>query len=717
MRTLIGLSFLLLLSTSIKAQDIFLSTLNNLLYSLDLSDCSYQQIGAIPVSSTDISFHPNGNLYCVTSTGQLYQINPTTGASSFLHMFEPSASQLYTALTISAEGVFYVCGLGGDLWRYDLASDMGTFIGDVGFGAEGDLTFYDGELYMASENDNIVRVDIQVPSNSTIAVNGSVPGRIFGIVSFAESCDEISVYALTDNAANVYEVNFANGSLDFYCSIPLQVSGGASTFEFLGSNPVYIDEVAVDGFNCANADGAISITASGGVGALTYSLDGVDFQSSPNFANLPLITYTIYVADEVGCIRTQELVPTGDVPVFNEVRITNTTCGLTNGQIEVVVTGGLQPYEFYINGILRSSLTVTGLPAGNYQLEIIDAAGCSAMTQANLGGAGIPVISNINIVSTSCGEDNGYLSFSVTAGLAPFQFSLNGGPVQNNGDFPGLTSGQYTLNLVDQAGCTATASATILPSGIFLIDEVLVANASCGEDNGSIEIVAMGGIPPFSYKINNLGNVTTPIFTDLASGTYNLRAEDASGCFAETTVSLADTPPVMIELQNQQSASCLEEDGELTLSFFGGIGPLRLSQNGVTVSAEEKITALAAGTYQYILSDSLGCADSLMVILGAGNCPFYFPNIFSPNLDGVNDFFAPQGVSNSDAQILRMQIYDRWGGLVFEQGSGLLNDPKYRWDGRRLGENLSQGIYVYFMETQYADGTTEVFSGDVMLLR
>jgi gliding motility-associated-like protein len=717
MRTLLGLSFLLLLSTPIKAQDIFLSTLNNLLYSLDLSDCSYQQIGAIPVSSTDISFHPNGNLYCVTSTGQLYQINPTTGASTFLHMFEPGASQLYTALTISAEGIFYVCGLGGDLWRYDLASDNGTFVGNVGFGAEGDLTFYDGDLYMASENDNIVRVDIQVPSNSTIAVNGSVPGRIFGIVSYAESCDEISVYALTDNAANVYEVNFANSSLDFYCSIPLQVSGGASTFEFLGSNPVYIDEVAVDGFNCANADGAISITASGGVGALTYSLNGVDFQASPDFANLPLTTYTIYVADEVGCIRTQELVPSADVPVFNEVRITNTTCGLTNGEIEVVVTGGLQPYEFYVNGILRNSLTVNGLPAGNYQLEIIDAAGCSAMTQANLGGAGVPVISNVQVVSTSCGQNNGYLSFTVTAGLMPFQFSLNGGPVQNNGNFPGLSPGQYTLNLVDQAGCTATSTATILPSGVFEIDEVLVADAACGEDNGSIEIIATGGVSPFFYELNDLGNVATSVFTDLASGTYNIRAEDASGCFAETTVTLADTPPVRMELQNQQSASCLEEDGELTLSFTGGTEPLRLRQNGVMIGVEEKITALAAGTYEYILSDSLGCADNLTVTLGAGNCPFYFPNIFSPNLDGVNDFFAPQGVSNSDAQILRLQIYDRWGGLVYEQGSGLLDDPKYRWDGRRLGEDLGQGIYVYFMEAQYADGTTEVFSGDVMLLR
>lgn len=717
MRILFGLSFLLFVQFSATAQDIFLSTLNNLLYSLDLSDCSYQQVGVMPVSSTDISFHPNGNLYSVTSTGSIYEINPNTGESNLLHTFEPGASQLYTALTISAEGFFYVCGLGGDLWRYDLVSDDGMFLGNVGFGAEGDLTFYEGELYMAAENDNIVLVDTQVPSNSTIAINGSVPGRIFGVVSFAESCDEISVYALTDNAANVYEVNFNTNSLDFYCSIPLQVSGGASTFEFLGSNPVFIDDVFVDGFNCGMADGQLSITASGGVGVLTYSIDGVNYQDTPDFTGLALTTYTIYVADEVGCIRTQEIMPAADVPVFNEVRITNTTCDLDNGQIEVVVTGGLEPYEFFVNGMLVSSFTITDLPAGSYQLEVFDAAGCSAMSQANLGGVGIPVISNTTIISTSCGQDNGYLSVEITGGLTPFDFTLNGVPVSSQGDFPNLEAGIYTISLTDQAGCTASTTAAIAPSSIFEIDEVEIAGAICGENSGAITIQTVGGESPFMYELNGEGLTPTRFFASLNGGSYTLHAEDAAGCAADTVVVVPDTPPVSLSLVSQQAAACLKADGEVTLSLSGGTSPLSLSQNGFSIATEEKITDLAAGIYNYVLSDSVGCTANLTVALASGNCPLYFPNIFSPNLDGVNDFFVPQSVTNSNTQILRMQIYDRWGGLIFEQASGVLGDAKYRWNGSRLGDDMPQGVYVYFLEIEYLDGTTEVLSGDVMLVR
>ena len=102
---------------------------------------------------------------------------------------------------------------------------------------------------------------------------------------------------------------------------------------------------------------------------------------------------------------------------------------------------------------------------------------------------------------------------------------------------------------------------------------MLVATTTCGEDNGSIEIVVTGGIPPYSYEINDLGNEISPIFSDLAAGTYIVRAQDASGCFAETTVTLVDTPPVTIALQNQQSAYCIAQDGVVPLAFDGCTEP------------------------------------------------------------------------------------------------------------------------------------------------
>jgi gliding motility-associated-like protein len=203
----------------------------------------------------------------------------------------------------------------------------------------------------------------------------------------------------------------------------------------------------------------------------------------------------------------------------------------------------------------------------------------------------------------------------------------------------------------------------------------------------------------------------------LSSGPYSLQIIDAVLCRVDTVVVLADTPPVSLQIVNQQAASCLAADGGVLLDVAGGTGPLQLQQNGQDIPVLSNITALAAGNYTYTLSDSLGCTDDVGLVISAGNCPIYVPNVFSPNLDGTNDYFAPQSVNNSATQILRMEVYDRWGGLIFAKASGLVDDPKYRWDGTRLGELMLPGVYVYFLEVQYAEGETGVISGDVLLLR
>lgn len=698
--------------------EIFLSTLDNRLYRLNLNDCSYELVADMPIGTTDISFHPNGNLYGITGNGMLYEIDLANDNAILIHSFQSSSSQLYTSLTISAAGIFYACGLAGDLYNYDLTSDTGNFLGNVGWGAEGDLTFFNGELYMAAEDDNIVLVDIDNPGNSSIAIDGNVPGRIFGVVSYAASCEEVSVYALTNNAASVYEVNFDDNSLDLFCSIPLQVSGGASTFEFLGSNPVFVDDIVVDGFNCGAADGSISVTASGGVGALSYSLDGINYQASGVFTGLGVQEYIVYVADEVGCVRTDTVMAVANVPMFDELRITNTLCGESNGQIEVVVSGGVEPYEFYLNGVLSTTgLSVMNLSDGNYQLEIIDAAGCSATTQANLGGISPPTIVDLGLTSTTCGADNGSIEVELSGGLTPISYSLNGGPSQNTPDFSNLAPGTYTLDIVDFAGCSDAETFEILSSTGVAIEAVSVQDASCGQNNGGLSVEANGDGEPFLFGVAISSLEFSPTISELAADEYEVFVFNRFGCSDTTMTTILDSPPVELSLVSQQAADCQEDNGLLSVSTTGGTGLVRVTLNGALVAKPEDITGLAPGAYLVQALDELGCSDTLSTVIAAANCPVYVPNVFSPNRDGVNDFFFPQAAADAGIEIVRFQIFDRWGGALFEQGTGPIGDVRFRWDGRRAGEPLPQGVYVYFLELRYAEGETLQLSGDVTLLR
>ena len=64
-----------------------------------------------------------------------------------------------------------------------------------------------------------------------------------------------------------------------------------------------------------------------------------------------------------------------------------------------------------------------------------------------------------------------------------------------------------------------------------------------------------------------------------------------------------------------------------------------------------------------------------------------------------------------------MQIYDRWGELLFENLNFLPNDEFFGWEGRAKGEDVNPGVYVYVIEVEYINGETEVFAGDVTVIR
>ena len=92
----------------------------------------------------------------------------------------------------------------------------------------------------------------------------------------------------------------------------------------------------------------------------------------------------------------------------------------------------------------------------------------------------------------------------------------------------------------------------------------------------------------------------------------------------------------------------------------------------------------------------------------------YMPNAFSPDENGQNDILYPQ--SRVTEKVLTFRIFSRWGELVFENNNVITNDISIGWDGSFKGENLRQGVYIYFLEIEREDGRIEIVSGDVTLM-
>ena len=96
----------------------------------------------------------------------------------------------------------------------------------------------------------------------------------------------------------------------------------------------------------------------------------------------------------------------------------------------------------------------------------------------------------------------------------------------------------------------------------------------------------------------------------------------------------------------------------------------------------------------------------------------YTPNIFSPNGDGLNDLFTI--FTSTDAMSVNtLQIFDRWGERVYESPTDFIPGDEFNhgWDGRFKGQPAPNGVYIFLTEITFIDGRTEVFSGEVSLVR
>ena len=64
-----------------------------------------------------------------------------------------------------------------------------------------------------------------------------------------------------------------------------------------------------------------------------------------------------------------------------------------------------------------------------------------------------------------------------------------------------------------------------------------------------------------------------------------------------------------------------------------------------------------------------------------------------------------------------MNIFDRWGNNVFTRDNVTAGDPAQGWDGKYKSTPVTPGVYMYKIEVEYNDGTTELFSGDVTVIK
>ncbi|HEY3386585.1 MAG TPA: gliding motility-associated C-terminal domain-containing protein, partial [Saprospiraceae bacterium] len=228
------------------------------------------------------------------------------------------------------------------------------------------------------------------------------------------------------------------------------------------------------------------------------------------------------------------------------------------------------------------------------------------------------------------------------------------------------------------------------------------------------------------YSLNGAAPVASPVFNNLTPGDYTIEVIDNTGCKLQDTFTIYDLVVVDVSIVNYVNDVFVFDLGDtikLSYLYTGStidpdssvwkLGDSVLCTNCPTLELE----AYLAGQITLEAYDERGCySEDAITFQVVRERDVYVPNVFSPNGDGLNDYLTL--FTDADVtEITLMEVYTRWGDLVFHKEHFDPNIPTEGWDGKFRGETLNPGVYVYRMNILYGDGLEDHLAGDVTIIR
>lgn len=249
-----------------------------------------------------------------------------------------------------------------------------------------------------------------------------------------------------------------------------------------------------------------------------------------------------------------------------------------------------------------------------------------------------------------------------------------------------------------------------------------------GEPFGALDAAASGGTGTATYQWSN--SITTASNAGLNTGIYTVTVTDANGCTATAVDSIQDpVRPVVNPFVGQASVTDTTVNWGDIININAGndqtsngvnytwedvtnLGDVNFGSNTVPATSIRP-EPTTSGTYTLLVTATSadGCVDTGSVYVTVNiNDLLGIPTAFTPNGDGVNDYFRP---ANLDPQfIVEYKIYNRWGQLLFDD-----TNTTNQWDGRFNGVDQPTEVYIYLLRYQVPGQDARILRGEFTLLR
>ena len=361
-----------------------------------------------------------------------------------------------------------------------------------------------------------------------------------------------------------------------------------------------------------SADGEARLVSTGGVTPYAFSVGGA-FQNSGQFTGLTAGNFVAVVEDVNACTDTIPFVLNEppqlllDTLIWSQVRC----FGEDNGQISVAANGGSGAYEFQFETLgWGSQTTFAQLAPGSYLVQVRDDSACVDSAIFLIEQPDSLILSPADFRDIACfGGSTGEVLVSVSGGRSPWQFRLNGGPLQSDSLFTGLNAGAYVVRVQDDSLCTDTASFLLSQPPALEIDLVLQQDVRCfGENNGRIVVTANGGVAPYQFQLSSGAPQSDTIFANLSPGLYQVILTDDSACQTVLPDLRIQEPALFTATTGSEQVRCFgESNGVVFVNLAGGNGGYLTEWFTNPVQTGDSALGLPAGSYGFRSVDSLGC--------------------------------------------------------------------------------------------------------------
>ncbi|HBG71879.1 MAG: hypothetical protein A2W93_03800 [Bacteroidetes bacterium GWF2_43_63] len=462
-------------------------------------------------------------------------------------------------------------------------------------------------------------------------------------------------------------------------------------------------------------NGSATVSATGGSGSYSYTWSTVPVQSTQTATGLGAGSYFVTVSDgQCSAIDTALVIDIGG-PTLN-MSGNPDYCGQGLGTASVVATGGSGIYTYiWDTNPASTNTSVSGLTTGTYSVTVDDGGLCPGVASYIVQEIAGPELTIVSSTPELYGMFDGTATVAVSGGTGSITVVWNTNPPVTGTAITGLAHGTYIVVATDSKGCTDTIEVVVgLTTNTYLT--VSTTPDHCKHGDGTATVHIHNAIGNTAVEWNTTPLQTTETITGLISGGYLVTMTDSIGTYTNiayvynapgTVAAFSANPnPVTIGSPIQFINQSINAD-----LFFWDFGD---GDNSLEEFPIHTYGSVGEFTVWLVAQDSYDCKDTTGAIVIINDIfTFYIPSAFSPNGDGINDFFMPYGISvNTD--LYEMRIYNRWGSLVF-----FTSDYNVPWDGNVNGvvkKEKIQDTYTYEIIIKDATQLIHKYRGSVTLL-